>query len=243
MWITKKGIEETEVHLLVANGTATLSGDEFRDLYEWFISLEDISEALPPYREEVVSVEMDPPLKEAYKELEESVKNALKEHRGNQSVMSVALNALLLYPDRPFRLGNLFGWEYDPETQRRERFLIAVTQDLNDEYIYAKERRLVEEVKAELARGRRCQIYAVYTQKRDVTRRLERILTNEGIRVAVLTTDVTPETRESWYERQLRGGVQAVICHPKLVQTGLDLIDFLNRSPFLSQTKLEFLGG
>jgi hypothetical protein len=77
-----------------------------------------------------------------------------------------------------------------------------------------------------LARGRRCQIYAVYTQKRDVTRRLERILINEGIRVALLTTDVPPESREAWYERQLRAGVQAVICHPKLVQTGLDLIDF-----------------
>ena len=61
---------------------------------------------------------MDPPLREAYKKLEEDVKNALKEHRGNQSVMSVALNALMLYPDRPFRLGNLFGWEYDPVTQR-----------------------------------------------------------------------------------------------------------------------------
>src|SRR5215470_12802225 len=36
-----------------------------------FISLEDISEALPPYREEVVSVEMDPPLKQAYKKIEE----------------------------------------------------------------------------------------------------------------------------------------------------------------------------
>lgn len=191
-----------------------------------FISLEDISEALPPYREEVVSVEMDPPLKEAYKKLEEDVKNALKEHRGNQSVMSVALNALLLYPDRPFRLGNLFGWEYDPTTQRRERFLIAETPDLNEDHVYAKERRLVEEVKVELGRGRRCQIYAVYTQKRDVTQRLERILTNEGIRVALLTTDVPPEARESWYDRQLRGGVQAVICHPKLVQTGLDLIDF-----------------
>jgi hypothetical protein len=191
-----------------------------------FISLEDISEALPPYREEVVSVEMDPPLKEAYKKLEEDVKNALKEHRGNQSVMSVALNALLLYPDRPFRLGNLFGWEYDPATQRRERFLIAETPDLNEDHVYAKERRLVEEVKVELGRGRRCQIYAVYTQKRDVTQRLERILTNEGIRVALLTTDVPPEARESWYDRQLRGGVQAVICHPKLVQTGLDLIDF-----------------
>ncbi len=191
-----------------------------------FISLEDISEVLPPYREEVVSVEMDPPLKEAYKKLEEDVKKALKEHRGNQSVMSVALNALLLYPDRPFRLGNLFGWEYDPETQRRERFLIAETPDLNEDHVYAKERRLVEEVKAELARSRRCQIYAVYTQKRDVTRRLEHILTNEGIRVALLTTDVPPEAREGWYDRQLRAGVQAVICHPKLVQTGLDLIDF-----------------
>lgn len=191
-----------------------------------FISLEDISEALPPYREEVVSVEMDPQLKAAYKELEEAVKTALKEHRGNQSVMSVALNALLLYPDRPFRLGNLYGWEFDPETQRREKFLIAETQDLDERLVYAKERRLVQEVKEELARGRRCQIYAVYTQKRDVTRRLERILSNEGIRVAVLTTDTPPESREGWYERQLRGGVQAVICHPRLVQTGLDLIGF-----------------
>ena len=191
-----------------------------------FISLEDISEALPPYHEEVVSVEMDPPLKEVYKKLEEDVKNALKKHRGNQSVMSVALNALLLYPDRPFRLGKLFGWEYDPETQRRERFLIAETPDLNEDHVYAKERCLLEEVKAELGRGRRCQIYAVYTQKRDVTRRLEGIFTNEGIRAALLTTDVPPEAREGWYDRQLRAGVQAVICHPKLVQTGLDLIDF-----------------
>jgi len=191
-----------------------------------FISLEDISEALPPYREEVVSVEMDPALRDAYKQMEDDIKKALKEHRGNQSVMSVALNALLLYPDRPFRLGDLHGWEFDPETQRRERFLIAHTQDLDEECVYAKERRLLEEVKAELARGRRCQIYAVYTQKRDVTRRLEQILAREGIRVSLLTTDVAPELREGWYERQLRAGVQAVICHPKLVQTGLDLIHF-----------------
>lgn len=191
-----------------------------------FISLEDISEALPAYREEVVSVEMDPSLKEAYVKLEQDVKNALKEHRGNQSVASVALNALLLYPDRPFRLGNPYGWEYDPETQRREKFLIAETPDLSEDHVYAKERQLVEEVKAELARGRRCQIYAVYTQKRDVTRRLERILSKEGIQVAVLTTEVPPESREGWYDRHLRSGVQAVICHPKLVQTGLDLLDF-----------------
>ena len=67
-----------------------------------FISLEDISDALPPYREEVISVEMDPLLHAAYKKLEEDIKKALQEHRRNPTVMSVGLNALLLYPDRPF---------------------------------------------------------------------------------------------------------------------------------------------
>jgi hypothetical protein len=191
-----------------------------------FVSLEDISDALPPYREEVVSVEMDEPLKDAYGELEQAIKEALREHRGNQSVISVALNALLAYPDRPFDFGNLIGREFNPETQRREPFLIAATRDLDESVAYAKERKLVEEVKASLDLGRRVQIYAVYTQKRDVTRRLERILAKEGIRVAVLTTEVAPEVREAWYERQLRSGVEVVVGHPRLVQTGLDLWAF-----------------
>jgi hypothetical protein len=59
-----------------------------------------------------------------------------------------------------------------------------------------------------------------------VTHRLESILAKEGIRVEVLTTEVAPELREAWYERQLRAGVQVVIAHPRLVQTGLDLWSF-----------------
>jgi hypothetical protein len=191
-----------------------------------FVSLEDISDALPPYQEEVVSIDMDEPLKKAYEDLEEDIKKALREHRGNQSVISVALNALLAYPDRPFGFGDLIGREFNPETQRREPFLIAATRDLYEDFVYAKERRLVEEIKSSLEHGRKVQVYAVYTQKRDVTRRLERILTKEGIRVAVLTTEVAPELRESWYERQLHAGVQVVISHPRLVQTGLDLWSF-----------------
>jgi len=64
------------------------------------------------------------------------------------------------------------------------------------------------------------------TQKRDVTRRLENILAKDGITVAVLTTQVAPEEREAWYERQLRAGVEVVIGHPRLTQTGLDLWSF-----------------
>jgi len=191
-----------------------------------FVSLEDISDALPPYQEEVVGVEMDQPLMAAYEELEENIKSALREHRGNQSVISVALNALLAYPDRPYGFRDLLGREFNPETGRRESFLIAPTRDLDENFVYAKERRMLEEIRASLNRGRKIQVYAVYTQKRDVTRRLENILAKDGIRVAVLTTQVAPEEREAWYERQLRAGVEVVIGHPRLTQTGLHIWSF-----------------
>ncbi len=75
-----------------------------------FVSLEDISDALPSYEEEVVSVEMDPILAKTYEQIETDIKRALEEHRGNQSVISTGLNALMLYPDRPFDLGTLYGY-------------------------------------------------------------------------------------------------------------------------------------
>jgi hypothetical protein len=189
-----------------------------------FVSLEDISANLPPYTEEVVSVPMDQPLADAYAELEEDIAAALQEHRGNSSVISTALNALLLYPDRPFSIGQLWGVAYDEETKRRERFLIAEPADLPESVIYAKERKLVDLVQAEVQNRRGVQVYATYTQKRDVTRRIESVLSKAGVRAAILTTQTPPEEREAWYERQLRAGVQVFISHPRLVQTGLDLM-------------------
>lgn len=76
-------------------------------------------------------------------------------------MISVGLNALLVYPDHPWNIGDLYGYEFNPETNRRERFLIATPEDLDQAFLYAKERRLIELVRAELATGcRRCHIYA-----------------------------------------------------------------------------------
>jgi hypothetical protein len=189
-----------------------------------FVSLEDISAELPSYAEEVIDVPMDAPLQAAYKALEEDIKDAIKQHHMNHSVLSVGMNALLLYPDHAWGIGDLYGYDYHPETQRRERFLIARPEDLDENFVYAKERRLIEIVKAELAGGRRrCHVYAVYTQKRDVTARLARIL-ERGIRSAVLKSAVPPEKREAWIAQKLREGVQVTISHPKIIETGLDLL-------------------
>jgi hypothetical protein len=191
-----------------------------------FLFLEDISGELPPYEETYLSVPMDAPLREAYRELEDAIRKALKEHRGNRSVLSIMLNTLLVYPDHPYRLGTLYGTEFDPELKRKARFVIAEPRDLPEDRVYPKERRLIEEIKKELAEGRWCQVFAVYTQKHDVTARIQRILSNEGIRTAVLRASVDTSKREAWYARQLKEGVQVVISHPKLVETGLDLLDF-----------------
>ena len=191
-----------------------------------FVSLEDISDALPPYNEEVVTVQMDPMLSDAYSKLEEDITSALREYHGNASVISTAMNALLLYPDRPYGLGTLYGYRTDQETGERERFVISEPADLDENYVYSKERRLIEEIQGELAQGRNVQVFAVYTQKRDVTHRLQDLLRKQGIRAEVLTAETPPEQREAWYERELRHGMQVCICHPKLVQTGLDLLPF-----------------
>lgn len=191
-----------------------------------FVFLEDISGELPPYEETYLSVPMDGPLREAYAELEDAIRKALKAHRGNRSVLSTMLNTLLVYPDHPYGVGTLYGTEFDPELKRKIRFVIAEPRDLPEDRIYAKEWRLVEEIRKELAEGRRCQVFAVYTHKHDVTARIQRILSNEGIRSAVLRASVDTSKREAWYARQLKDGVQVVISHSKLVETGLDLLDF-----------------
>ena len=37
---------------------------------------------------------------------------------------------------------------------------------------------------------------------------------------------VGPKRREAWVGDRVNQGIDVLICHPRLVQTGLDLIDF-----------------
>ena len=43
---------------------------------------------------------------------------------------------------------------------------------------------------------------------------------------AALTDAVAPDRREAWVEQKVKEGIDVLICHPRLVQTGLDLIAF-----------------
>jgi hypothetical protein len=75
---------------------------------------------------------------------------------------------------------------------------------LNEEHVYEKERRLIEEIRAELNRGRRCQIYAVYTQKRDVSIVLTIFLLTDASSVNVPSyTSSAPLVRASFRTKKV----------------------------------------
>ena len=70
-------------------------------------------------------------------------------------------------------------------------------------------------------------VYTTHTDTRDLTGRIEQFLNREGIRTAVLKSNtVKSERREEWVGRKVEEGVDVLVCNPRLVQTGLDLVDF-----------------
>jgi hypothetical protein len=54
------------------------------------------------------------------------------------------LNSLLLYPDHPFEIGEIYGTKLAPATRRKVPFLISRPRSLSKNHIYGKEQKLIE---------------------------------------------------------------------------------------------------
>ena len=191
-----------------------------------FISLEDISDALPPYREEVLEIDAGKTLGSAYKELEEQIKQTIKQYPKDKGLRAIMLQTLLCYPDHAFGWDTIYRRMWDKKAREFLTIRVADPPNLKTSTLSPKEVELIADIKRELAEGRKCQVFAVYTGKRDVVGRLESVLRDAGLRVAVLRPSVATDRREDWYVKQLKQGVDVVVCHPKLVETGLDLLYF-----------------
>jgi len=191
-----------------------------------FVSLEDIAEALPPYSETVIEVAAGDTLRDAYDDLAEQIKKTINQYPKDKGLRSIMLNTLLCYPDHPFGFETIYRKMWDRKAREYVIIKVADPAVLDHKVIYPKERELIDDIRGELAQGRKCQVFATYTGKHDVVGRLDTVLRGAGFRVAVLRPSVATDKREAWYERQLSHGVDVVICHPRLVETGLDLLSF-----------------
>jgi superfamily II DNA or RNA helicase len=190
-----------------------------------FLGLSEVADGLPAFDEQVVPVNLSGQLEEEYREIEDKLVKAVKEllKRGNKALLGAMLQTLLQYPDYPF------GWTevgYNERTPSGEKVFVPVVwpKNLPENVTYPKEAKLVELVKAERQRGRQCWVFIQYTGEKDCLSRMSSILARSGLKTEVLRSSVELAKREAWIRRNAPG-VDVVLSHPKLVETGLDLFD------------------
>ena len=193
-----------------------------------FLRLTDVASGLPDYDEQILVSGMDSEedatgysqrsaYNKVFEELRKELANALK--AGSKRLLATYLQTLLAYPEGCTKGETVF----DPRTGD----VIVAVPPLSEEKLYPKEKALVDLVAAERLAGRRVLVYVTHTGTRDITGRMEDILTRHGFRVAVMKADaVAPDKREKWVADRVKQSIDVMICHPRLVQTGLDLIDF-----------------
>ena len=193
-----------------------------------FLRLSDVASGLPDYDEQILLSSMDSEedgtgysqrsaYNHVFEELRKELAEALKS--GSKRLLATYLQTLLAYPEGCTKGETVF----DP----RSGDVIVQVPPLSEEKIYPKEKALLDLVAAERMEGRRVLVYATHTGTRDITGRMDDLLTRHGFRVAVMKADaVAPERREAWVAEKVKQGIDVMICHPRLVQTGLDLIDF-----------------
>ena len=201
-----------------------------------FLHLADVDDNLPSYNEYVVQYKLDKEIHEGdpmsqsagYLELQNAITRAVQEafQSGDMRPLAKLMRALLAYPD-----GCIYG----------ERILMPRPQDdgsvevemlvdvppLTRDVIYPKEQALIELALQERAIGRKLLVYVSHTGTRDITPRTREILEQAGLKVAVLKANtVNVRDRAQWIAERVAEGIDVLICHPKLVQTGMDLYAF-----------------
>jgi len=197
-----------------------------------FLRLADIAADLPAYTERVATVPLGdtptvgldgtpgPSQRETYTALAEELTRAVREAlaRKSKRLLGAYIQALLAYPDACIRAETV--------VDKRHGIVVASAPALPEGAVYPKEQLLLDLVRRDRFRGRRTLVFCTHTETRDITPRLRAVLEREGFRVAVLKATVKAEVREEWIADRVAEGVEVLLCNPRLVATGLDLLDF-----------------
>ena len=184
-----------------------------------YLRLEDLSDNLPPYTEITTPVGMGKALSKAYSTLERALGEEVREllKRRQRSLMGPMLAALLCYPDAPTGWGTI-GYK------EAGRFVgVARPEDVAG--AMAKEKELLRILKEERGQGRQVWVYVQYKR---VGARLEEMLKSHDYQARLLkASDAKPRDRKAWIAAHAPG-LDVMISHSKLVQTGIDLFDKKN---------------
>ncbi|MCP4599771.1 MAG: DEAD/DEAH box helicase [Proteobacteria bacterium] len=187
-----------------------------------FLSLKDLGIGLPAYQEEVALVDMLPEQKGQYERMRDDLKDrALEDSR----YLSLWLQWCLGRPNSAFRDEEIIKIHREEGKVIGRESLRQLPAIVSGEELLPKEEWLGDYCKAEVTAGRKVLVYVRQTGTRNIQPRLRKMLEKQGLRVNVLTSKVGTRKREQWVEKH-EPGLDVLIVNPRLVETGLDLVQF-----------------
>ena len=192
-----------------------------------FLKIEDMAQDLPHFQEQVVEVAMSEQLHDAYRTFEDDLRAKVRKAlaAGDRSLLGALVNSLLAYPDGA-RRGEVVTHprRIDPLTHEKA---VICTAPAIDEPILTKEAQLIEILTDEKRNNRKTMVCLEHTGTRDLIPDLKQRIENAGLSVLVLRHNY-PKTseRESWLAAKMEEGFDVLITNPRLIETGLDLLEF-----------------
>jgi len=190
-----------------------------------FLSLKDLNLALPAYKEEVVALDMLDDQGQQYHSMDSSLKQLAVQ---SSRYLSTWLQWSLARPNSAFRDEVVVVDEVDGEdgkSVRKVPLMELPAINPNGHKWLPKENWLADFCKLEKQQGRKVLIYVRQTGTRDIQDRVQMPLQANGLRVSILGGNVDPRKREEWIAKRVNT-IDALICNPRLVETGLDLVQF-----------------
>lgn len=188
-----------------------------------FLSLNELSSFLPKFEEQTIRLEMDDKMRSVYGTLQHFFKSRLKDP-GGKRLMSSMLQTLLSFPDK------LCG--YDPIRDPSSGGDLLYIPSLDTDVLYPKEKALVDLIQKEISEGRNCVVFSIYSGEngdKDTLPRIASVIEKncdlQGKVDILRSTTVKAEAREDWIQCSVKRGTRVVVCNPRLVETGLDLIE------------------
>jgi hypothetical protein len=207
-----------------------------------FGNITDLGYALPPVNEVVESLDMTGRQEEQYTYIERDVlKDVLHdlEEYGDIGGLSAWFSACRFRPASAFRDERI---DYSSEKGSEIHVELPAVTSTSHPWL-PKEIRLAEIVRENMAQGRKTLVFVEQSGTRDIRDRLENALeilvTDEAHmvggrplwvvnkpRVSILSAgDMSPAKREAWIKLNVHQ-MDVLIVNPKLVETGLDLVQF-----------------
>ena len=188
-----------------------------------FLGLNDMGKELPDYEEIPIPCTMLPEVQKEYDALQNNFRHLMRQApRIGKRVMSAYLNLLSAYPDQPY------GHEpiRNPFVPEEDQNVLAAPQDVGSAAdLQPKDEVLLDLIDRKIQAGERVIVFTAWVRL-DTQERLHKLLTEKGVKAAILDQAVPPVQREEWVDKRVREGVKVLITNSALVETGLDLNAF-----------------